>query len=88
MKTKDRILKMKCVDAIDDERSLEHCIFVYYKPGWKSSTDPMVPMHMDCTDTWTEALEHAKSALPCSCNDCKEGFSWNLPTNAPTVKPV
>ena len=59
-----------------DERSSGNGIWLYYKRGWKSLSDPMGCLHQDHEDTVKELVSCARAMLKCDCNDCKTGENW------------
>ena len=63
---------MKKVAAIDDERDLEHGIFIMLKYGWKFASDPLRPEHYLSFDTWKACNDAIKDARPCTCSECEQ----------------
>lgn len=63
------------IEALDDERSLEHGIFAYLKAGWCRMGEPGT--HVIVEDTWKALNEEVRYAQKCECSECKKGFSWN-----------
>ena len=61
---RDRIVRY------DDERSYGNPIFVVYKAGWKSYTDPVGIQHSDAEMTIAEVLACVRSAKRCDCAEC------------------
>lgn len=45
--------------------------FVTLHAGWKSASDPMVPVHCFGASTLTEAMRDVRAALPCDCDQCR-----------------
>lgn len=71
MTLKDRIIVMPHVSSVSDERGCGDGVWVYYKDGFKSSSDPVGACHMDHEDTWTALYSAAKDVMPCEClNGC------------------
>jgi hypothetical protein len=56
---------------IDDYSVEESGIFISYKSGWKSCTDPLGVVHGDVVDTVKDAVWHVRSADLCDCVDCQ-----------------
>jgi hypothetical protein len=56
---------------IDDYSVEESGIFISYKNGWKSWTDPIGVVHGDVVDTLKDAVYHVRNAMKCACPDCK-----------------
>ena len=54
-----------------DERGSDNGIWVSYKAGWKSYTDPVGNLHSDHEDTVATLVVCARNAMPCDCDDCK-----------------
>lgn len=53
-----------------DERGSSELIFVSYRPGWKSSEDPVGNQHGDTAVNVAEARDLISSAMRCECADC------------------
>lgn len=54
-----------------DERGSDNGIWLYYRAGWKSASDPMGCQHQDHEDTVQELAVCARDAVRCDCDDCK-----------------
>lgn len=58
------------IEDYSDEKASDNGVWVYYVPGWKSSTDPVGNQHQEHEDTVKECASWVKSALPCNCQEC------------------
>lgn len=54
-----------------DERASGNGIWIYYRNGLKSYTDPVGNQHQDHEDTVREIAYCVRNAMPCDCGDCK-----------------
>jgi hypothetical protein len=54
----------------DDERSDGNSLIVTLTPGWRYAFDSM-PTHVGGFDTAKEAMSAVRSAVRCSCQDCR-----------------
>lgn len=57
----------------DDERADGGAIVVCLKYGYRFSSDPLCPVHVEGFDTVRDAKNGVKWALRCDCADCKKG---------------
>lgn len=48
--------------------------WVAYKPGWKSSTDPVGELHSEHEDTKRQVMALVRKAMRCDCVDCQIGL--------------
>lgn len=53
-----------------DERSNDNGIWLYYKLGWKSWSDPLGCQHQDHEDTVKELVYCVRNAIKCDCSEC------------------
>ncbi len=58
------------IENWDDERDMGNSLLVTLKPGWRFSTDPLVPTHVEGFDTVTEARRGVRQAVTCECAEC------------------
>lgn len=47
-------------------------MFIGYKNGWKSYSDPLGCVHGDTAADMLEAISWVKSAVKCDCKECTE----------------
>lgn len=66
--TKPRKIKPIIAEVEKDEDGY----WAYYKPGYKSATDPIGAQHWDHEDTRREIMSLVKSAIKCDCDECKK----------------
>ncbi len=59
----------------DDERSLGNSLIVALVPGKQFNADVGTGEHTRGFDTVNEAMSEVRSAVDCSCDDCKEKLS-------------
>ena len=55
---------------LDDEREDGGSIIVSLKDGWRFSSDPLCPVHVEGFNTMREAKAGIKNAIKCECDDC------------------
>lgn len=58
------------VMAVDDERSEGNSIIVTLRYGFRFSSDPLAPVHVEGSDTVREARAGIRNAILCTCDDC------------------
>ena len=56
----------------DDERAIGNSLIVTLVDGWKFSSDPIANAHVEGFDTVDDARRAVRSALPCSCDTCRD----------------
>ncbi len=59
------------IEDYSDERGSGNGIWIYYKRGYKSHSDPMGCLHQDHEDTVAKLASCARHALRCNCNYCR-----------------
>lgn len=71
----------------DDERSLGNSLIVSLVPGKQFSADVGTGEHVRGFDTIKEAMSEVRSAVDCSCDDCKRELSeMNLLPDGAIIK--
>lgn len=60
------------VEHWDDEREIGNSLIVTLRRGWRFSSDPFIPVHVEGYDTVKAAQAGVRSALPCKCERCLE----------------
>ena len=55
---------------VDDERSEGNGIIVTLRYGFRFSSDPLAPVHVEGFDTPAEARAGIRAAILCTCADC------------------
>ena len=67
---REHIERMAHVESVSDERGSDDGVWAYYRPGWKSASDPLGAVHADHEDNWSELRQVAKEAVVCKCEEC------------------
>jgi len=70
MKTRSKRTPKLAKRHIEEEYRDVDGYWVYLKPGYKNSLDPLGNLHIMSEDTKRECYQHG--VLPCDCDECKQ----------------